>query len=561
MKPTHRLCLGLMLLFTASRCERVLAGSSEAPECVAITNVSVPATCVQGDTVPIVVTVVNRGVQKQSFTVRLIDTTTGTEIASKSLMLSAVGTGGIDEIFDLAITGEVEGPTGFGDSAGVGDVNGDGCGDLLVAAAMYNHEQGRAYLYYGGKAMDDKADKRFTGENIGDGFACCEGVCLADMNNDGFDDVIVGARLFDRGRGRVYIFHGGPDMDEKPDVILEAESGVKDCNFGRGIEVGDMNGDGHQDLAVTAIRYKSYTGRTYLYYGPITSDTSASKMFTGENVDDAFGEQIATGDIDRDGCDDLLIGTLYYPRGKNQGRAYLFYGAAGTSMDETPDLIFDGEHPGDALGAAVELFDVDGDGHADVLIAAHRWPGNDTFPGRAYLYWGSDRTSMDNVPDLTFTGEADAAASLGGRCIMGGYVNSDGYGDILFASYNYYQLCQHGRAYLFYGNAKSSMDTVYDRAFTGEEAMCQPQRARIADFNGDGCGDIAMFGYTYHNCQGRIWIWYGEPEDSISLTFRWDTRGVRKGKHVLRIEAGLVSGEVNTKDNIETATVQVEEAL
>jgi hypothetical protein len=556
VKSSDLLHLVAVLIFTLLWRALGLAGVPGVAHDVAITRIFAVSEGAQDCTIPVVVVLENQSKDDELLEVRLTDVTSGKEIGGKSARLPPPRKWGIDGICDLTLTGEAGGRQNFGDWLAVGSVNGDDCDDLLVSAALHNNEQGRVYLYYGGANMDDRPDMIFTGENTGDRFGAGGGY-LADMNNDGFDDVIIGARFFDNGRGRIYVYWGGPDMDEKADITIEAEPGVTNCNFGRGITVGDVNGDGHLDLIVSAIRYRDYTGRTYLFYGPIAADTTADKVFTGENTNDTFGAVLcAREDVDGDGCDDLLVGTLYYPHNTRSGRAYLYYGDPGTSMDETCDLTFDAENVGDQFACSIDLFDVDNDGHADVIIGASRWPAR-TFQGRVYLYWGSSRTTMDNIADLHFDGEVGAKSKFGGNSVMGGYVNNDDFGDIIVSAYDYYRFSQQGRAYLYYGNTKASMDTTCDRTITPEGAQNQPQRTRIGDFNGDNSSDIVMGGYEYNDYQGRCLLWHSGHGSSTEVTFYWDTTTATPGKHTLRATIAPVAGEEDTADNSMTVVVEV----
>jgi len=559
MRRTFLTTLVVILSAFVITADAYAARNSKAEEShdLAITNISAPSSSVQGDTVSVAVKVANQGNCSESFIVRLIDVTNGKEIGTKSVALSAKDQGEKDA--DVIFTGETDGKQSFGAWLTVGDVNGDKYDDLLVSATLYNNEQGRVYLYYGGRDMDNKADKVFTGENTGDIFGSGGGY-LADMNKDGFDDVIIGARNFSN-RGRVYIYWGAPNMDEKADIIIEAEPGVTGSGFGRELAVGDVNGDGYKDLIVSAPLFENNKGRAYLFYGGNPFDTTIDKIFTGENTNDLFSHTVcASADVDGDGCDDLLTGTRFWPKGfesnkTGTGRAYLFYGGPGTTMDEACDLYFDAENPGDEFGSGVDLFDVDKDGYADVIIGARRWNRNQ---GRVYLYWGSDRTNMDNKPDLYFDGEIDAKAEFSSGSIKGGYANKDKYGDIIVPAFDYYQYSKQGRAYLYYGNTKASMDTICDHTFTPDGTQNMTWIARIGDFNGNGYGDIILGGHRYNNYQGRCWLWYGgfEPS-STDVTFNWDTTRASVGEHTLKAEVSPVAGEEDKADNIKTIMVNV----
>jgi len=117
---------------------------------------------------------------------------------------------------DITITGE-GGDDDFGwNVAPAGDVNGDGIPDLIMGAPSNDAVAGfagRAYLFYGqftGNINAADADAIISAEAFGDnlGFSVASG---GDVNNDGFDDIIIGARSNDtRGiqSGRVYLFYG-----------------------------------------------------------------------------------------------------------------------------------------------------------------------------------------------------------------------------------------------------------------------------------------------------------------------------------------------------------------
>ena len=442
----------------------------------------------------------------------LPDSANAIEIGSRTVSLSPDSMGRFNNFADLVATGEAENNT-FGDHIAFGDVNGDGYDDFLVSAARYNDSQGRAYLYYGGADMDEIADKIFTGENVGDLLSGggAHPVYLADMNKDGFDDVIIGARGLNNPENRVYIFYGGLNMDENADIIIKGE--VPDSEFGQSVAVGDVNGDGDMDLIVGATKYEEYKGRAYLYYGPIASDTVVDKIFTGKATNHVFAMAMtARGDVDGDGCDDLLIGTLYWPQlnSNHRGRAYLYYGATGTEIDVIPDIVFDAESGRYNFAVGLDLFDIDNDGYDDVLITARRGQG------RAYIYWGSSRETMDNVADLTFTGEAHASAAFGGNAIYAGHVNNDPYGDIIIGAYSWYQGSEIGRAYLFYGGTKTSIDTKCDHIFNEnkEPKTNYGKEAKLCDLNNDGLDDVVLGGYTYNNGQGRVWIYFNKPPSS-----------------------------------------------
>ena len=154
--------------------------------------------------------------------------------------------------------GENDGDT-FGISvASVGDVNGDGYDDFVVGAHFYPSEggRGRAYLFFGGPAIDTVADLVIpnpTGDNV-----AWFGISVAsagDFNGDGYPDIIIGAR--NAGfPGKAYIFYGGPSLHATPDVTLTGETTGSNTWFGNSVaSIGDVNGDGFDDVIVGAPSY------------------------------------------------------------------------------------------------------------------------------------------------------------------------------------------------------------------------------------------------------------------------------------------------------------------
>ena len=116
--------------------------------------------------------------------------------------------------------------------------------------------RGRAYIHFGGPTLDGIADLVLTGERAHDEFgSAVAGGC--DLDGDGLGDIIVGARKSDgvgrlnSDRGRVYVFLSGPTLDSNPDLVLEGD--VDGGHFGHSLaRIGDMNGDGIQEIVVGA---------------------------------------------------------------------------------------------------------------------------------------------------------------------------------------------------------------------------------------------------------------------------------------------------------------------
>lgn len=388
-----------------------------------------------------------------------------------------------------------------------GDVDGDGYDDILIGADQYNNKRGRVYLFYGGPDMDSTADLILEGENEGDNFGT--GLSCGDIDNDGHVDIVIGAGRYGENRGRAYLYWGSDrnSMDANPDKIFAGEE-EKGSEFGTGHPaVYDIDNDGYDDIILGACASGNRTGRAYLYYGNTKElmDTSHDLIFTGENqVDLFFGYTISCGDVDNDGFGDIVVGGyaghgrayLYYGGSKSnmdakadvvfkvkskgndffgygivcvdqnrdgyddivigatgyndkQGRSYLFYGNSKRSLDADPDMTFDGEVEGSNYGFQEVCGDIDGDKVNDIVIGAYCYRQQ---VGRVYIYWGNDLAGPDPKPGRILTGEnPNDEFGFGLAC---GDVNNDGFDDLVVGAYGYKAGAKQRRAYLYYGGPR-----------------------------------------------------------------------------------------------------------
>jgi hypothetical protein len=148
------------------------------------------------------------------------------------------GGAAIDNIPDVVIPGTPGAGENLGTSSnGVGDVNGDGIDDILIAAAQ------TGYLFFGGMPMDSLPDVTFRKEYVGKSTSG-----LGDLNNDGFADVVLTRRA---GAGAAYVYYGGAEMDTIEDAVVTGPTST----YGLGWDVaplGDFNGDGRPDWVIGA---------------------------------------------------------------------------------------------------------------------------------------------------------------------------------------------------------------------------------------------------------------------------------------------------------------------
>jgi hypothetical protein len=333
-----------------------------------------------------------------------------------------------------------------------GDVNNDSYDDLIIGAQFNDGGglmAGRAYLYFGGEAMDNVADLVMTGENAGDYFGHYVSTA-GDVNDDGAADFIVGAVGYNgpgTGIGRAYIFYGGAFLDATPDILMDGENDYDE--FGMSVaSAGDVNNDGYDDVIVGAVGYPGTSqGRAYVYLGGDPMNNTADVVMTGSNAGDRFGERIAgAGDLNNDGYDDIIIGANGYPSGNNRGAVYIYYG--GDPMNSGQDITLFGESDNDYFGYSVErMGDVNNDGYDDIIVGAYGHAGGGIDRGRAYVYYSSASNSL--TIEKTFDGEVDNDVFALAVCGAGD-VNGDGYNNALIsAPYNDEGAAAGGKVYIY----------------------------------------------------------------------------------------------------------------
>ena len=300
-------------------------------------------------------------------------------------------------------------------------------------------------------------------------------VLLADLNGDGKADLVVSAPGGDgpgdaRGdfTGEVYIRFGTavyPQTEDlfttPPDVILYGV-GAGD-RLARSMTGGDLNDDGIPDLVLGVpladgpADARAAAGEVYVLYGraswPATLDlrnadpsaTNADVTIFGAAAGDQFGRDVATGDVNGDLIDDLVVGALGVDggTGDEEGAAYVFYGGAlASSIDLAPndpaqhDVKIEGVDLLDFLGRRVAVGDLNGDGFDDIALGASGGDGPDTDPraeaGEVRIVLGSD--ALPATIDLTTATDVavygvDAGDNTGSSLAIGN-LNNDIYLDL-----------------------------------------------------------------------------------------------------------------------------------
>ncbi len=422
-----------------------------------------------------------------------------------------------------------------------GDVNGDGFADVIIGVPRdtytYTEPVGAAYVYHGsagGLSDSLSSDWVISGDLTQKGSLLgCAVSTAGDVNNDGYDDVIVGAKEYKvpgvtGAFGAVFVFFGSPNVglattpgwslvsEQKDSALGIAVSTAGDVNndtyddiivggsgypnggmayvlmgaadgltvtrgltltinqsaaqFGYAVShAGDINGDGYADMAIGAPGYDiisgtSDVGAVFVYYGAADGISTTYSMIYGDQNGSRFGASLSgVGDVNNDGYADIVAGAQYYSRTvTNEGAAFVYLGSP-TGVITTPQRMLVGGQIAALFGSAVGAAgDVNKDGYDDIVIGASRYTNDQKDEGAAFIYLGS-ASGIDARP--VWRGEGDKSETLFGFAVgTAGDINDDGYVDLVVGAPDYKTQEQNkrGRAFVYHGTGDTSgYNTIY----------------------------------------------------------------------------------------------------
>ena len=412
--------------------------------------------------------------------------------------------------------------------AGAGDVNGDGYSDFVIGARYYTVTQaneGAAFLYYGNPTKNFPVRNAvFTGEQ-GNAWLGTAVASAGDVNGDGYSDLVIGAYAYDNGQtdeGTALIYHGGGLTGH-----ITAKSVVGDSvsvrRLGSAVaNAGDINGDGFDDVAITAPGTDPLTpGRTSIMYGSVDGIKQKWYDVPGKLKTILFGRSVAgAGDVNGDGYADVVIGNPHYGNVVNGGEVRIYFGAA-SGIDTVNFQVLKEPLGGTQYGISVGgAGDLNGDNYADIVVGAPKYKLVNETRGAAYVYYGSP-TGVGTVPKV-LPGKNNNA-SMGASAAGLGDTNGDGYGDLIVgAPTTNTGGVEGGAAWIYYGSSTGVDNSVtYFKNDNGYVHFGESVAA-AGDVNGDGYND-AVIGLPGHGLskQGSVAIYLGASGGFTAANIRF----------------------------------------
>ncbi len=394
--------------------------------------------------------------------------------------------------------------------------------------------------------LDGSNGFRINGETTSDRFGYVVSNA-GDVNGDGFDDILVGAKA--------HSVNGGYTYEGASYVVFGKASGfavsfdLSTLNGSNGFEIdgeaavdysgsavssaGDVNGDGFADLLISAYNGRVngvYLGASYVVFGKASgfaanlslSALNGSNGFriNGKASGDGLGSSVASaGDVNGDGFDDLLIGASGRDvNGINAGASYVVFGRSGgfgavlslAALGGSNGFQINGEAELDFAGNVSSAGDVNGDGLDDLLIGASGRDTNGSLAGASYVVFGKtsgfganlDLSTLNGSNGFEINGEAPNDVS-GSSVSSAGDINGDGYADLLIGAYSRdVNGVDAGASYVVFGKAGGFSASLNLSALNGSngfeingegaEDWSGVAVSGVGDINGDGFDDLLI---------------------------------------------------------------------
>lgn len=324
---------------------------------------------------------------------------------------------------------------------------------------------------------------------------------IGDVNGDGFNDLAVSAYRTEISgvplAGEVFFFYG-PNMT--PAFSLKLPPPLEESRFGYSIAFGDFDNDGATDFVASARKGHPngiyQAGRVFVYYGPTYNNPIELNEPTVE-YNAVFGYDVSTGDINGDNYDDLAIGArLGKVNGVNHAGEVFVF--YGPDLKTVTALTEPNPETIAVFGTAVVIADLDGDPYMDLVVGSHGASvGSVKNVGEVHIFKGPNLTYETAIQNPAPTPEE----AIFGYHVSCGDTNGDGLDDIQVGAP--YQttagLYRAGAVYTYLSPNYTLHKTIEEPQPQSDSSFGRALAA--GDVNNDGNDDLAI-AVTYADVNG-----------------------------------------------------------